>query len=81
MRAKSLLLSTALVGVVAAFGTDNAYAADPEPIDECRKDIALKISGQVNRAFLYADNTAVDDFFFVDNDNSSTRVRSAPLAA
>ena len=75
MRAKSLLLSTALVGAVAAFGSDHAYAADPEPIDECRKDIALKISGQVNRAFLYADNTAVDDFFFVDNDNSSTRVR------
>ncbi len=76
MRAKSLLMSTALVGVVAMAGASQAHAADKDPIDECREDIALKISGQVNRAFLYADNGVVDDFFHVDNDNSSTRLRA-----
>ena len=53
-----------------------AHAVDLDPVEECRKDIALQISGQVNRAFLYADNQRVDDTFFVDNDNSSTRIRA-----
>ena len=75
MRAKSLLMGSALVGA-AAIGASDTQAADyGPPVDECNKEIALKISGQVNRAFLYAENGQVDDFFFVDNDNSSTRLR------
>lgn len=80
MRAKSLVAATALIGATMMTGAANpAYAADKDPVDECQKDIALKISGQVNRAFLYADNGFVDDFFFVDNDNSSTRLRARAL--
>ncbi len=81
MRAKSLMLSTVLAGTafaaVAIAGSNNAYAVDlGEPIDECRQDISVTFGGQVNRAFLYADNGLVDDKFFVDNDNSSTRLRA-----
>ena len=79
MNTRSLLISTALTGAVLAgsvvTGVNTTYATDLEPVDECRKDIALKLSGQVNRAVLYADNGEVDDTFFVDNDNSSTRLR------
>ena len=37
--------------------------------------VDFKISGQVNRAILYGDNGNSDDVKFVDNDNSSTRIR------
>jgi hypothetical protein len=37
--------------------------------------VKLTVSGQVNRGLLYVDNGDQDDFFHVDNDNSSTRVR------
>lgn len=40
------------------------------------KGVNLKISGQVNRAVLFASDANDNDFFnFVDNDSSSTRVR------
>ena len=58
-----------------AFTAGAAGAADVDSVDDCRKDATLSISGQVNRAFLYADNGTVDDLFFVDNNNSSTRLR------
>jgi predicted porin len=53
------LALTAVVMVVAA----PAYAVD------------FTISGQVNRAALYADDGTSAKWFFVDNDNSSTRFR------
>jgi hypothetical protein len=37
--------------------------------------ISLAISGQINRAVLWADDGDEDEIFHVDNDNSSTRVR------
>jgi hypothetical protein len=37
--------------------------------------VDFKISGQINRAALWADNGNDDDVKFVDNDNSSTRFR------
>ena len=40
-----------------------------------KQGVRLAISGQVNRAVLYADNGDDGEFFHVDNDNSSTRVR------
>lgn len=35
----------------------------------------IKISGQINRAVLYADDGVLDGLHHVDNDNSSTRLR------
>ena len=37
--------------------------------------VKLSISGQVNRGVLFADNGDDSEVFFVDNDNSSTRIR------
>ncbi len=37
--------------------------------------VDFKISGQINRAVLYADDGDTANWFFVDNDNSSTRFR------
>jgi hypothetical protein len=37
--------------------------------------VDFKISGQINRAALYADDDNTAKWFFVDNDNSSTRFR------
>jgi hypothetical protein len=37
--------------------------------------IEVKLSGQVNRALMYADDGAEKEWFNVDNDNSSTRFR------
>jgi predicted porin len=37
--------------------------------------VDFKISGQINRATLYADDGDTASWFFVDNDNSSTRFR------
>jgi hypothetical protein len=36
--------------------------------------VSVQIYGQVNRAFLAADDGDSSDYYFVDNDNSSTRV-------
>ena len=53
-----------LLAVAAAvFIISPAYAVD------------FKISGQINRAALYADDGDTAKWFFVDNDNSSTRFR------
>ncbi|MGI9414990.1 MAG: porin [Hyphomicrobiales bacterium] len=72
----TLVAGTAFAAIVLT-GANTAHAVDPEPvIDDCRKDISVKFGGQVNRAFLYGDNGEVDDTFFVDNDNSSTRLRA-----
>jgi len=68
--------AVAIAAVSAA--PDQALAADitvPAPVATCERPIELTVSGQVNRAVLYADNGDENDVFFVDNDNSSTRVR------
>lgn len=57
------LLATTLFAVLGAGTMVSAYAVD------------FKISGQVNRALLWADNGDDSDLFHVDNDNSSTRIR------
>ena len=47
----------------------------PEAVIRSRNDkVSLKIYGQVNRAALYANDGDEDNWFFVDNDNSSTRI-------
>ncbi len=76
MRVKALLLATTIAGAMYATSSTNAVAVDLDPeVDDCRRDIALKVGGQVNRAALYGNNGLVDDIFLVDNDNSSTRLR------
>ena len=47
----------------------------PEAVVRSRNDkVSLKIYGQVNRAALYANDGDEYNWFFVDNDNSSTRI-------
>ena len=47
----------------------------PEAAVRSRNDkVSLKIYGQVNRAALYANDGDEGNWFFVDNDNSSTRI-------
>lgn len=46
-----------------------------EVVVKSRNDkVSLTIYGQVNRAALYANDGDEDNWFFVDNDNSSTRI-------
>lgn len=40
-----------------------------------KRQVELTVSGQVNRGVLFADDGQETETFFVDNDNSSTRVR------
>ena len=47
----------------------------PEAVVKSRNDkVSLTIYGQVNRAALYANDGDEGNWFFVDNDNSSTRI-------
>ena len=48
---------------------------DSRTVISGKKGVKLTVSGQVNRGLLYVNNGDKDDFFHVDNDNSSTRVR------
>ncbi len=48
---------------------------DSRTVISGKQGVKLTVSGQVNRGLLYVDNGDKDDFFHVDNDNSSTRVR------
>ena len=49
--------------------------ADSQTVTSGKKGVKLTVSGQVNRGVLFADNGDDSEFFYVDNDNSSTRVR------
>lgn len=69
---RSILLSTALVSLLAL----PAMAQDAEKFAASgATGIKLKVSGQINRAFLVTDDGNNTEEFFVDNDNSSTRFR------
>ena len=46
----------------------------PRFVESINDDIRLTLSGQVNRAALYANDGDEDQVFHVDNDNSSTRL-------
>ena len=70
MRKKKILL--ALAAAVALLGAGTAAQAQaPAP------GIELRLSGHINRALLHADDGTQDDWFNVDNENSSTRFRFA----
>lgn len=69
---RSILLSTTLIGLMAlpAMAQDKAkFAASGAT------GIQLKVSGQINRAMLFADDGNNTETFFVDNGNSSSRFR------
>ncbi len=66
------------VAAAALFAFAAAYSAPASAADESFKTgnkNALKMSGQVNRAVLWADDGNESEVFHVDNDNSSTRIR------
>jgi predicted porin len=66
MMMKVLCKSNLVVGIVAGVllvGLNSAQALE------------VKLSGQINRAMMWADNGNNDELFHVDNDNSSTRFR------
>jgi hypothetical protein len=64
---ETFLALAAAMALVGAGGTAQAQAP--------AQGIEVRLSGQINRALLYADDGAQDDWFNVDNSNSSTRVR------
>lgn len=65
---------TAMVAALATAGL--AGPATAQTVSSGDSPLDLTISGQVNSAFLYADDGNETDLFFVDNaDNMSTRLR------
>lgn len=46
----------------------------PVWVKSTKADVNVELYGQVNRAVLFADNDDSSDTYFVDNDNSSTRM-------
>ena len=54
---------------------ERAPAKPAQPVVSGNDKVKLTISGQLNRAVLISDDGRQTKFFFVDNDNSSTRVR------
>ena len=75
LRMGMIVTAAMLLNAPAGFAADIGQTVEPPVDDRCMEGTELTVSGQVNRAFLYADNGLVDDTYFVDNDNSSTRVR------
>jgi len=56
-------------------GPRDARVLGPREMKSGKDEVRLTISGQVNRGVLVADDGDDTDVFFVDNDNSSTRIR------
>ena len=54
---------------------EGAKEGPPKVARSGKKEIELKVSGQVNRAALIYDDGNRGDVLFVDNDNSSTRLK------
>ncbi len=71
--AAALLAFTAAYSAPASAGGDESFKTGNKN--------SLKMSGQVNRAVLWVDNGDESEFFHVDNDNSSTRIRWVGKAA
>lgn len=65
---------SALLGASAVWAATSAVAAE---VSSGNNQVSLTLSGQVNRALLWADDGTRSRVFHVDNDNSSTRIRLA----
>ncbi len=61
-----------ILGASAALVATSAGAAE---VSSGNNEVSLTLSGQVNRALLWADDGSNSRVFHVDNDNSSTRMR------
>jgi len=51
-----------------------AVSAPPGVVQSRGDKVSVKLYGQVNRAFLYSDDGNSSDYYFVDNDHSSSRI-------
>ncbi len=56
--------------------TASAAAPTPQPVTNLVPRTKLVIAGQVNRGVLFVDDGVSERFHFVDNNNSSTRIRA-----
>ena len=72
---EALSRSVAVEAAEAAKAED-AKASVPPDVVRARggEKVSVKVYGQVNRAFLAADDGNSTDYYFVDNDNSSSRI-------
>jgi len=59
---------------VTAASAGQAAAAPQAVVSSGGDKVAVKLYGQVNRAFLSSDDGNSSDYYFVDNDNSSSRI-------
>lgn len=76
VRLTTLCRRPALGGTLTALAVLGlAVPAAAEEVKSGNDKVSLALSGQINRAVLYADDGDEDEVFYVDNDNSSTRVR------
>ncbi len=66
-----LVASVALLSSVAA----TSFSASADNTLSKKTGVEFKVSGQVNRAIVFADNGADSDTLFVDNTNSGSRIR------
>lgn len=64
-----LLIGSSLMAIALS-----SAAADAEIIDISDGGFSFTLGGQINRAFLFVDDGVESNEFFVDNDNSSTRL-------
>ena len=59
---------------VTAASAGQAATAPPAVVSSSGDKVSVKLYGQVNRAFLYSDDGNSSDYYFVDNDNSSSKI-------
>jgi len=70
--AKKNVVHLSLIIMVVALSVPSLATADVKVFE--KDNLSVKLYGQVNRAILYANDGNNDNFYNVDNDNSSTRI-------
>lgn len=50
------------------------------PVRSANDKVSVTLYGQLNRAVLYTNDGEGDSWYFVDNDNSSTRIGMMPIS-
>jgi len=72
---KHTLLTTSALAVALGMSAVTTAAAQDNTVVNGQSGVNLKISGQLNRGVLFVDDGAQNESYFVDNDNSSSRLR------
>lgn len=72
---RALLPGKSSKAIRPAATTTTTAARAKKPVMSGGQDVALTISGQINRGVLFADDGRGTQAYHVDNDNSSTRLR------